>query len=141
MKKLLAILLVLCMVLSVAACGSKEAAKPAETTTETKTETAEETLKDKAAKFDRKSQFLTVGTGPTSGIYFPIGGAFATALKDYGYQTSAEATNATGSVFADGRSRVAGFAGKGLQCATEGIASQNIEYGHGNLHSFIWNNF
>ena len=97
MKKLLAILLVLCMVLAAAACGSKEAAAPA---TDTKTEAApaaaEETLKDKAAKFDRKSQFLTVGTGPTSGIYFPIGGAFATALKDYGYQTSAEATNATG---------------------------------------------
>ena len=32
----------------------------------------------------------------SSGIYFPIGGAFATALKEYGYQTSAEATNATG---------------------------------------------
>ena len=93
MKKLLAILLVLCMVVAAAACGSKEAA-----TTETKTDTSSsaETLKDKAAKFDRKSQFLTVGTGPTSGIYFPIGGAFATALKDYGYQTSAEATNATG---------------------------------------------
>ena len=97
MKKLIAVLLVLCMVLAVAACGSKEAAAPA---TDTKTEAApaaaEETLKDKAAKFDRKNQFLTVGTGPTSGIYFPIGGAFATALKDYGYQTSAEATNATG---------------------------------------------
>ena len=92
MKKLLAILLVLCLVLVAAACGSKETAK-----TETKTETAAaETLKDKAAKFNRKDQFLTVGTGPTSGIYYPIGGAFATALKDYGYQTSAEATNATG---------------------------------------------
>ena len=27
---------------------------------------------------------------------FPIGGSFATALQDWGYQTSAEATNATG---------------------------------------------
>ena len=53
-------------------------------------------LKEKAEKFDRGNEFITVGTGPTSGIYFPIGGAFATALKDYGYQTSAEATNATG---------------------------------------------
>ena len=94
MKKLLAIMLVLCMVLAAAACGSKEAAPAA---TETKTETsAAQTLKEKAANFNRKDQFLTVGTGPTSGIYFPIGGAFATALKDYGYQTSAEATNATG---------------------------------------------
>ena len=92
MKKLLAILLVLCMVLAAAACGSKEAAAPAaDTKTEAAAPAAEETLKDKAAKFNRKDQFLTVGTGPTSGIYFPIGGAFATALKDYGYQTSAEA--------------------------------------------------
>ena len=45
---------------------------------------------------DRAKEFVTVGTGPTSGIYFPIGGAFATALKEYGYDTSAEATNATG---------------------------------------------
>ena len=45
---------------------------------------------------ERAQEFITVGTGPTSGIYFPIGGAFATALKEYGYETSAEATNATG---------------------------------------------
>ena len=45
---------------------------------------------------ERAKEFIAVGTGPTSGIYFPIGGAFATALKEYGYQTSAEATNATG---------------------------------------------
>ena len=92
MKKLLAIVLVLCMVVAVAACGSKDAA----TGSDNKSDAAGQTLKEKAANFDRKNQFLTVGTGPTSGIYFPIGGAFATALKDYGYQTSAEATNATG---------------------------------------------
>lgn len=45
---------------------------------------------------ERSKELVTVGTGPTSGIYFPIGGAFATALADYGYETSAEATNATG---------------------------------------------
>lgn len=96
MKKLIAVMLVLCMVLAAAACGSKEAAPATDAKTDTAPAASEETLKDKAAKFDRKNQFLTVGTGPTSGIYFPIGGAFATALKDYGYQTSAEATNATG---------------------------------------------
>lgn len=92
MKKLIAILLVLCMLLAATACKGNDAA-----TSETKTDTSSaQTLKEKAANFDRKNEFLTVGTGPTSGIYFPIGGAFATALKDYGYQTSAEATNATG---------------------------------------------
>ena len=78
MKKLLAILLALCLVL---------AAVPA---------LADESLKEKAEKYDRGNEFVTVCTGPTSGIYFPIGGAFATALGDYGYQTSAEATNASG---------------------------------------------
>ncbi len=79
MKKLLAILLVLCLiVMAVPAMADDEA------------------LKEKAEKFDRGNEFITVGTGPTSGIYYPIGGAFATALKDYGYDTSAEATNASG---------------------------------------------
>ena len=96
MKKLLALMLVLCMVIAAVACGSKEAAAPA--ATETKTDAAPaaaETLKEKAAKVNRKDQFITVLTGPTSGIYYPIGGAFATALQNYGYTTSATATGAT----------------------------------------------
>ena len=80
MKKLLAILLVLCLVLVAVPAIADDG----------------ESLKEKAEKFDRENEFVTVGTGPTSGIYFPIGGAFATALGDYGYQTSAEATHATG---------------------------------------------
>ena len=95
MKKLLAILLVLCMVLAAAACGSKEAAAPAADTKTDAAPAAAETLKDKAAKVNRKDQFSTVLTGPTSGIYYPIGGAFATALQNYGYTTSATATGAT----------------------------------------------
>ncbi len=92
MKKLLAILLVLSMALVAGACGSKEAA-----TAETKTDAAPaaETLKDKAAKVNRKDQFINVLTGPTSGIYYPIGGAFATAVQNYGCTTSATATGAT----------------------------------------------
>ena len=92
MKKLLAILLVLCMILSIAACGKKEAATETKTDAKTEAAPAAETLKDKAAKFDRKNQFLTVGTGPTSGIYFPIGnttisaqvGFFGWTRTDYG---------------------------------------------------------
>lgn len=44
---------------------------------------------------DRKSEFVTIATGPTSGIYYPIGGAFATALGNAGYKTSAQATGAS----------------------------------------------
>lgn len=48
-----------------------------------------------AANVDRGSQFITVLTGPSSGIYFPIGGAFSTFLGKIGYRTSATATGAT----------------------------------------------
>ncbi|MBR6975679.1 MAG: TAXI family TRAP transporter solute-binding subunit [Ottowia sp.] len=48
------------------------------------------------AKVDRSKEFITVLTGPTSGIYFPIGGAFSKALGEMGYKTSATATGATG---------------------------------------------
>ena len=44
---------------------------------------------------DRAKEFVTIATGPTSGIYYPIGGAFATALGNAGYKTSAQATGAS----------------------------------------------
>ncbi len=46
-------------------------------------------------KVDRGKEFVTVLTGPTSGIYFPIGGSFAKVLTEMGYKTSATATGAT----------------------------------------------
>ena len=46
-------------------------------------------------QLDRTKEFVTVATGPTSGIYFPIGGAFAEALKSAGYNTSSQATGAS----------------------------------------------
>ncbi|MDR1740920.1 MAG: TAXI family TRAP transporter solute-binding subunit [Synergistaceae bacterium] len=48
-----------------------------------------------AADVKRGDYFITVLTGPTSGIYFPIGGAFSTFLGSIGYKTSATATGAT----------------------------------------------
>lgn len=77
MKKAIALFLAACMTFGSAACAAAAEGKG-------------------LTEAERKDEFITVGTGPTSGIYFPIGGAFATALQDYGYQTSAEATNATG---------------------------------------------
>lgn len=38
-------------------------------------------------KLDRSKQFVTVLTGPTSGIYFPIGGAFSKVVGEMGYKT------------------------------------------------------
>lgn len=46
-------------------------------------------------EIDRAKEFVTIATGPTSGIYYPIGGAFATALGNAGYKTSAQATGAS----------------------------------------------
>ena len=43
----------------------------------------------------RGDHFITVLTGPSSGIYFPIGGAFSTFIGSLGYRTSATATGAT----------------------------------------------
>jgi TRAP transporter TAXI family solute receptor len=43
----------------------------------------------------RGDYFITVLTGPSSGIYFPIGGAFSTFIGTLGYKTSATATGAT----------------------------------------------
>lgn len=82
MKKALAMLMVLMMALMTAACGGgakKDEAKKA----------------DGGAKVDRSKTFVTVLTGPTSGIYFPIGGAFSKVVGALGYKTSATATGAT----------------------------------------------
>jgi TRAP transporter TAXI family solute receptor len=45
--------------------------------------------------FKRGDYFITILTGPSSGIYFPIGGAFSTFISSLGYKTSATATGAT----------------------------------------------
>lgn len=50
---------------------------------------------DAGVQVERGKEFVTVATGPTSGIYYPIGGAFATALGNAGYKTSAQATGAS----------------------------------------------
>lgn len=80
MKKFLAIMMMIIMTFTVAACGGGDK----------KTDD-----KAAAAKVDRSKHFITVLTGPTSGIYFPIGGAFSKVVGDMGYKTSATATGAT----------------------------------------------
>ncbi|MDR1702132.1 MAG: TAXI family TRAP transporter solute-binding subunit [Sporomusaceae bacterium] len=49
----------------------------------------------KGKQVNRADQFITVLTGPTSGIYFPIGGAFSTYIGTLGYKSSATATGAS----------------------------------------------
>lgn len=95
MKRILLLAMLSVMLFSVTACGGGN--KPAADQKNTDQAKTEQTKESKGlTDEERAKEFITVATGPTSGIYYPIGGAFATALKDYGYDTSAEATNATG---------------------------------------------
>ena len=48
-----------------------------------------------AQDIKRGDHYITVLTGPSSGIYFPIGGAFSTLIGKLGYKASATATGAT----------------------------------------------
>ena len=81
MKKFLALMMMIVMALTVAACGGGGDKKADN--------------KAAAGKVDRSIEFITVLTGPTSGIYFPIGGAFSKVVGEMGYKTSATATGAT----------------------------------------------
>ena len=105
MRRWMALVLAGCVTVSVTACGGSGSTATTAADTKAAADTTEAAADTSAAAEgsskgltpeERAKEFITVGTGPTSGIYFPIGGAFATALSDYGYQTSAEATNATG---------------------------------------------
>ena len=81
MKKFLALMMMIVMAFTVAACGGGGDKKADN--------------KAAAGKVDRSKEFITVLTGPTSGIYFPIGGAFSKVVGEMGYKTSATATGAT----------------------------------------------
>ena len=81
MKKFLALMMMIVMALTVAACGGGGDKKADN--------------KAAAGKVDRSKEFITVLTGPTSGIYFLIGGAFSKVVGEMGYKTSATATGAT----------------------------------------------
>jgi len=72
-----------------------EAEKPAKEAEEAAGEAAEGEAAPSSVSIDRAKEFVTIATGPTSGIYYPIGGAFATALGNAGYKTSAQATGAS----------------------------------------------
>jgi TRAP transporter TAXI family solute receptor len=90
MKKILGItvLLALCAALFIG-CAKKDA--PAATPSAATSSTAAP-----AQNAVRPADyFITVLTGPSSGIYYPIGGAFSTFIGGLGYKTSATATGAT----------------------------------------------
>ncbi len=85
-KRLLVLMLLATLLLS--ACGAEKAAPAADAGSENG-QTAEQTL-------DRSKYFITVATGPTSGLYYPIGGAFSSVFQNkLGYKSSAQSTGAS----------------------------------------------
>ena len=80
MKKFLSLALALIMVLSLVACGDTASDNTDNSNTDANTEQTGE-IKGLTAE-ERAKKFITVGTGPTSGIYFPIGGPQGVRLPD-----------------------------------------------------------
>jgi TRAP transporter TAXI family solute receptor len=77
MKKFFVILIAAVLLVSLVACNKKSAAATT------------------GSQLNRSDYFITVLTGPTSGIYYPIGGAFNSYLSQIGYKSSATATGAS----------------------------------------------
>lgn len=95
-KRMAAAILTATMMVSALAGCSSGSGEAAATTAAAGTEAAKSgEASEGKVQVDRAKEFVTVATGPTSGIYYPIGGAFATALGNAGYKTSAQATGAS----------------------------------------------
>jgi TRAP transporter TAXI family solute receptor len=87
MKKFLAVLFIALLLVALVGCNRQTAS--------TNTAAPAATAAAAAPTVNRSSYFITVLTGPTSGIYYPIGGAFSNYLGEIGYRTSATATGAS----------------------------------------------
>ena len=76
MKRILSLILALMVIFALSACGGgNQPAASSNSTAETSSSSESGFTKEQRAK-----ELITVATGPTSGIYYPIGGAFATAV-------------------------------------------------------------
>ena len=78
MKKFITLVLIFAVAATIFAGGSKEPAGGSAT-----------------SELKRSDYFITILTGPTSGIYYPIGGAFSSYIGSLGYRNSATATGAS----------------------------------------------
>ena len=87
LKRIAAVVLAAAMFSSLTACSggdSGTATTAGSTTAAAGTEAAGSDEGGSSPQIDRGSEFVTVATGPTRGLYYPIGGAFATALGPAG---------------------------------------------------------
>ncbi len=96
MKSIISCLTGLALAVSLTACSGSSSSTATEAPAAEEKDGADSSEGGSASvDIDRGSEFVTIATGPTSGIYYPIGGAFATALGNAGYKTSAQATGAS----------------------------------------------
>lgn len=88
-KRKIALLLSLTILAVTAVTGcSSTAQKPSTDATQNQTQ--------ESAQLDRGKYFITVATGPTSGLYYPIGGAFSSVFQNkLGYKSSTQSTGAS----------------------------------------------
>lgn len=145
MKRIAALGLALCMSLSLVSCGgstSSGTSTPAASAASSGSGEASTGL----TQAERAKQFVTVATGPTSGVYYPIGGAFATALADWGYTTSAQATAASAEniqLILDGDAEIAIAMQDTVMQAYEGYGAYEGKEPASNLRSLmrLWPNY
>ncbi|AOT70522.1 TAXI family TRAP transporter solute-binding subunit [Geosporobacter ferrireducens] len=84
-KSILFVALLLVFSLFLTACGGGTSAPADQDAGNTETNT-----------INKNDYFITVATGPTSGLYYPIGGAFSNVIKNkLGYKSSAQSTGAS----------------------------------------------
>jgi hypothetical protein len=149
MKRMVALAVAACMSLSLVSCGSSSTGtttaggSASSTGSDSSTGTGASTGLTEA---ERAKEFITVATGPTSGIYYPIGGAFATALGDWGYTTSAQATAASAEniqLILDGDAEIAIAMQDSVMQAYEGFGAYEGQEPATNLRALmrLWPNY
>lgn len=92
-KKKIALLLSLTVLATsvLTACGGNNTAPEQPAAEKPATEQQEQ-----QAEINKSDYFITVATGPTSGLYYPIGGAFSSVFQNkLGYKSSAQSTGAS----------------------------------------------
>jgi len=91
-KRILCCLLALALLFTLVSCAS---GPPAQQSPQGTGSTANGTTDPADVDFNRGDYIITVLTGPTSGIFYPIGGAFFQVATAAGYRSSVSATGAS----------------------------------------------
>lgn len=95
-KSILLISMLLVVAITMSACAKTAPAAPAPAPAAPAPATPAAPAAPAPAEIKKSDYFITVATGPTSGLYYPIGGAFSNVVKNkLGYQSSAQSTGAS----------------------------------------------